>query len=169
MIAKPDRNIESTKKNDVCVLDSDQSGFYSSCFQLSLIQHGKIRHFNMVKNSNTSHRTIIGHAHSFNTEPAAPPGQASLESRFQDPICKNVARGMSLVETSSSLLSLSILNWLVAFDQVTGCHGNISCFCKYEYTATKYIYSRYMYNSNFLVSTQLIFMVMSYLIFTMTS
>ncbi len=55
----------------VCVPDSDQSDVYSPHFQLSLIQHGKICHSNAVKNSNTSLRTTIGHAHSFNTEPAA--------------------------------------------------------------------------------------------------
>ena len=73
--------LKSKKKIDMCVPDSDQSGFYSQHFQLSPIRHSKIHHFNMVKNSNTSRDTIISHTHSFNTEPAAPPGQASLASR----------------------------------------------------------------------------------------
>ena len=57
--------------------------------------------FNTVKKLNTLHHTTIGHAHSFNTEPAATSGQASLESRFQGPIYKSLAWGMSLLETCS--------------------------------------------------------------------
>ena len=100
--------IVKSKAKSTCVYpDIDPNSFYSLHFQLSpyfkLINTVR---FTILMRSITRVRrivlqSVIFTASNLNTEPAAPP-----ESRFQGPICKNIAQGMSLLETSAFKLCL---------------------------------------------------------------